>query len=78
VHESSCHDGQAGPGGAQNTHGESNPEHFSVKSAPPNNGPGGCYALPAISELPFKAPAVLFRYILTAELMQKIHRLTDN
>jgi hypothetical protein len=62
----------------QNTHGESNPEHFSVTAtwAWPSV-PDRC-ALSNITQLPFYAPPVLFRYSLTAKLMQKIHSLTDN
>jgi len=60
--------------GEQNTRGESNPEHFSVKAAKsgvglPRQRSVNCH----LGRLP-----VLFRYKRGGKLMQKIHRLTDN
>jgi len=62
----------------QNTHGESNPEHFSVTATPASPSIPDRNALSDITQLPFYAPPVLFRYSQTAKLMQKIHSLTHN
>jgi hypothetical protein len=73
--------GTAGCGGEQNSHGESNPAHFSVKTALP--GPGlDCQRQPGPANHPLKRRLgplpVLFRHSQTAKLMQKIHRLSLN
>jgi hypothetical protein len=40
----------------QNTHGESNPEHFSVKTAAPRSLVQPRCGLPTVAQVTFKAP----------------------
>jgi hypothetical protein len=61
----------------QDTRGESNSGDFSQERP---EGMPDPVVWPGQSrvKLPPKPPPVLFRHSLTAKLMQKIHRLTDN
>jgi hypothetical protein len=65
----------------ENTHGESNPAHFSVKMAAAGQALDGL-CRPAPANPPFNCRlrpfSVLFRDSRRQKLMQKIHRLTHN
>jgi hypothetical protein len=65
----------------ENTHGESNPAHFSVKAAAAGQV-FDCLRRPNPANPPFNCRlrrlSVLFRDSRWQKLMQKIHRLTHN
>jgi hypothetical protein len=63
---------------AQHRHGESNPEHFSVKMGIAQGPVGTLWQAGHPVQRRPRGPSVLFRHILKAKLMHKIHRLTDN
>jgi hypothetical protein len=70
--------GERGRIGEQNTHGESNSAHFSVKAASPA-GPPHQPNPPTVHPTAAKGGFLsFFGTIQPPKLMQKIHRLTDN